>query len=31
MTKQGLNEAFKLHNPNVADECGCGESVKFQQ
>jgi iron-sulfur cluster assembly protein len=29
--KQGLNEAFKLHNPNVTDECGCGESVKFQQ
>ena len=24
--KQGLNEAFKLRNPNVKGECGCGES-----
>jgi iron-sulfur cluster assembly protein len=24
--KQGLNEAFKFRNPNVKDECGCGES-----
>ena len=24
--KQGLNEAFKLRNPNVTGECGCGES-----
>ncbi len=24
--KQGLNEAFKFHNPNVKGECGCGES-----
>lgn len=24
--KQGLNEAFKFHNPNVTGECGCGES-----
>ncbi|MHB8416300.1 MAG: iron-sulfur cluster assembly protein IscA [Gammaproteobacteria bacterium] len=23
---QGLNESFKFHNPNVKDECGCGES-----
>ena len=23
---QGLNEAFKFHNPNVQGECGCGES-----
>jgi len=22
----GLNEAFKFNNPNVKDECGCGES-----
>ena len=28
--KQGLNEAFKLHNPNIADECGCGESFNVQ-
>jgi iron-sulfur cluster assembly protein len=25
-TKEGLNEGFKFENPNVKDECGCGES-----
>lgn len=25
-TKEGLNEGFKFNNPNVANECGCGES-----
>jgi len=24
--REGLNEGFKFHNPNVKDECGCGES-----
>ena len=24
--KEGLNEGFKFENPNVKDECGCGES-----
>lgn len=24
--KEGLNEGFKFNNPNVRDECGCGES-----
>lgn len=24
--KNGLNEAFSFRNPNVAGECGCGES-----
>ena len=24
--KEGLNEGFKFENPNVASECGCGES-----
>lgn len=24
--KQGLNQAFRFDNPNVADQCGCGES-----
>lgn len=24
--KEGLNEGFKFRNPNVKDECGCGES-----
>jgi len=25
-TKEGLNEGFKFENPNVKDQCGCGES-----
>ncbi len=25
-TKNGLNEGFLFRNPNVKDECGCGES-----
>lgn len=25
-TKEGLNRTLKFINPNVADECGCGES-----
>jgi iron-sulfur cluster assembly protein len=24
--REGLNEAFKFHNPNIKDQCGCGES-----
>ncbi len=24
--KEGLNESFKFKNPNVKDQCGCGES-----
>lgn len=24
--REGLNQAFRFRNPNVADECGCGES-----
>jgi len=24
--KEGLNEGFQFNNPNVAAECGCGES-----
>ncbi|MEN3111799.1 iron-sulfur cluster assembly protein IscA [Uliginosibacterium paludis] len=24
--REGLNEGFKFNNPNVANECGCGES-----
>ncbi len=23
---EGLNKSFKFRNPNVTDECGCGES-----
>ncbi len=24
--KQGLNQSFAFRNPNVSNECGCGES-----
>jgi iron-sulfur cluster assembly protein len=27
-TKEGLNEGFKFNNPNVKDQCGCGESFQ---
>ena len=27
--KEGLNEAFRFRNPNVAGECGCGESFSI--
>lgn len=26
--RNGLNEGFKFNNPNVKDECGCGESFR---
>ena len=26
--REGLNEGFRFHNPNVKDECGCGESFR---
>ena len=25
-----LEQAFRFRNPNVADACGCGESIKFK-
>lgn len=25
-TREGLNERFTFRNPNVKDQCGCGES-----
>ena len=25
-SREGLNEGFRFRNPNVKDECGCGES-----
>lgn len=28
--REGLNASFKFDNPNVADACGCGESVAFK-
>lgn len=27
--KEGLNEGFKFNNPNVKDQCGCGESFNI--
>jgi len=27
--KEGLNEAFRFRNPNIAGECGCGESFSI--
>lgn len=24
--REGLNQSLTFHNPNVTDECGCGES-----
>ncbi len=27
--KSGLNEAFSFRNPNIAGECGCGESFNI--
>lgn len=26
-----LESGFKFRNPNVVDECGCGESIKFAE
>jgi iron-sulfur cluster assembly protein len=27
--REGLNEGFKFNNPNVKDQCGCGESFSI--
>ncbi len=27
--KSGVNEGFEFRNPNVKDECGCGESFSI--
>ena len=27
--QEGLNEGFQFKNPNVKDECGCGESFNI--
>jgi iron-sulfur cluster assembly protein len=29
-TREGLNEGLKFSNPNVKDECGCGESFRVK-
>ena len=28
--REGLNEGFKFHNPNVQQTCGCGESFSVE-
>ena len=28
--REGLNQAFRFRNPNVKDECGCGESFSVE-
>lgn len=28
--KEGLNEGFRFHNPNVEKTCGCGESFSIK-
>ena len=28
-TREGLNEGFRFHNPNVKQTCGCGESFSI--
>ena len=27
--REGLNEGFRFHNPNVEETCGCGESFSI--
>ena len=29
--KEGLNEGFRFHNPNVNETCGCGESFSVSE
>ena len=29
--KEGLNEGFRFHNPNVSETCGCGESFSLSE
>jgi iron-sulfur cluster assembly protein len=31
LVKQGVNSILEFNNPNVAQACGCGESVKFKE
>ena len=28
--RDGLNEGFRFHNPNVQETCGCGESFSVE-
>lgn len=29
--REGLNEGFRFHNPNVQQTCGCGESFSIKE
>ena len=29
--REGLNEGFRFHNPNVSETCGCGESFSISE
>lgn len=29
--REGLNEGFRFHNPNVQTTCGCGESFSIDE
>ncbi len=29
--QRGVNSMLEFNNPNVVDQCGCGESFKFKQ
>ncbi|MFQ5659936.1 MAG: HesB/IscA family protein [Gammaproteobacteria bacterium] len=29
--REGLNEGFRFHNPNVQETCGCGESFSLAE
>ncbi len=31
LVRQGINTILQFNNPNVANTCGCGESVKFKE
>lgn len=30
LVQQGINSVLQFNNPNVANTCGCGESVQFK-
>ncbi|MEM8493040.1 MAG: iron-sulfur cluster assembly accessory protein [Pseudomonadota bacterium] len=31
LQREGINKVLKFNNPNVVDECGCGESFSVDQ
>ena len=30
-TREGLNDSFRIDNPNVGNTCGCGESFSLKE